>query len=142
MVMKNLVVCVDGSPAGELAFHRALLMVRESGGRLDVVHVLSHNPSFPGEPPVRDSKAEEARRQEAQKMLDHLSKIAEEAKLYVHTRLLEGHVATELVKYAEESNADLLVVGHRGLSNMARFLLGSVSNAVVAQAKCSVLVVK
>ena len=50
--------------------------------------------------------------------------------------------ATEIVRYADVTDTDLLVVGARGLGTMKRLLLGSVSEAVLRHAACPVLVVR
>lgn len=56
--------------------------------------------------------------------------------------LLHGRPADEIIRYAEESGADLLVIGSRGLGALREFALGSVSHKVLTHAKCPVLVVK
>jgi nucleotide-binding universal stress UspA family protein len=58
------------------------------------------------------------------------------------TRVIEGEPREEIPRVAEESGADLIVVGARGLSAVKGWLLGSVSTAVVHHAPCPVLVVK
>jgi len=55
------------------------------------------------------------------------------------TRMEEGDPAEVLVQLARECNADLLVIGNKG---MHRRVLGSVPNTVTHRAECSVLVVK
>jgi nucleotide-binding universal stress UspA family protein len=55
------------------------------------------------------------------------------------TRADEGDPAEVLIRLAEESGADLLVIGNKG---MKRRVLGSVPNTVTHKADCSVLVVK
>jgi nucleotide-binding universal stress UspA family protein len=50
--------------------------------------------------------------------------------------------ADSIVKYAEDKKADLIVMGTHGRTGIKRFLLGSAAGAVVAHAKCSVLVVR
>lgn len=56
------------------------------------------------------------------------------------TKVLRGRPAKLLVE--ESQNAQMLVVGRRGLGGVVGMVLGSVSTAVVSQAKCSVLVVR
>jgi nucleotide-binding universal stress UspA family protein len=56
----------------------------------------------------------------------------------VHVRAESGHVA--LCNTAEDIDADLIVVGNRGMTGARRFL-GSVPNSVAHQAPCSVLIV-
>jgi nucleotide-binding universal stress UspA family protein len=53
-----------------------------------------------------------------------------------------GHPAPEILRYADVTDTDLLVVGARGLGTMKRLLLGSVSEAVLRHAACPVLVVR
>lgn len=53
-----------------------------------------------------------------------------------------GSPAVEIVRYAEDVGADLLVLGSRGLGGLRELLLGSVSSAVVHRAHCPVMVVR
>jgi nucleotide-binding universal stress UspA family protein len=53
-----------------------------------------------------------------------------------------GRSAEEIMKAASKAHADLIVMGTRGLSAIARVLLGSVSTRVVQRATCAVLVVR
>jgi len=53
-----------------------------------------------------------------------------------------GHAADEIIRLADEVAADLIVIGARGRSMLAKILLGSTSDAVATHASCSVLVVR
>jgi nucleotide-binding universal stress UspA family protein len=53
-----------------------------------------------------------------------------------------GNPAEEIMKAASQQQADLIVMGAKGLGAIARFLIGSVSTRVVQHANCSVLVVR
>jgi nucleotide-binding universal stress UspA family protein len=63
-------------------------------------------------------------------------------KLKITGEVLQGSAGQVIVEKAEEWGADLIVMGSRGLGVWNRLLLGSVSNAVVHHAKCSVEIVR
>lgn len=56
--------------------------------------------------------------------------------------IVAGDPAIEIVRLAHIHQADLIVIGSRGLTGLKRIIEGSVSSQVVADAPCSVLVVK
>jgi nucleotide-binding universal stress UspA family protein len=82
-------------------------------------------------------------KQQAVKAVNRAAERAKMADLKVQTRVEVGaSPADNIVKYAEEQKTDLIIMGHRGLSGLDRFLVGSVAGRVVAHAPCSVLVVR
>ena len=58
----------------------------------------------------------------------------------IHAR--EGDPADAILDVAEEMNADLIVVGNKGMTGAKRFLLGSVPNKVSHHAPCSVMIIR
>jgi nucleotide-binding universal stress UspA family protein len=75
--------------------------------------------------------------------VNRAKELVKNAGLTCETRVEVGaSPADNIVKYAEETKTDLIVMGHRGLSGLDRFLVGSVAARVVAHAPCSVLVVR
>jgi nucleotide-binding universal stress UspA family protein len=60
----------------------------------------------------------------------------------LHRVLAHGPLARTIVRRARHANADLIIIGSRGLSDIRGFLLGSVSRQIASSAPCSVLVVK
>jgi len=60
----------------------------------------------------------------------------------VTSEVLFGSPDSRIVETAEEMDADLIVIGSHGYNRWERLLLGSVSNSVVHQAHCSVLVAR
>jgi len=58
------------------------------------------------------------------------------------TLIRSGHPAREIVRAAKKREVDLVVVGSHGLGGIKRFLLGSISDQVLAYASCSVLIVR
>jgi nucleotide-binding universal stress UspA family protein len=60
----------------------------------------------------------------------------------IDAEIREGNVASEILAAADDFAADLLIVGSHGKTGMQRFLLGSVSQAVSAHAKCTVVIAR
>lgn len=59
---------------------------------------------------------------------------------FVHARI--GHPAVQILALAEEVGADLIFVGSHGLTGIERVLIGSVSERVVREARCPVMVAR
>jgi nucleotide-binding universal stress UspA family protein len=57
-------------------------------------------------------------------------------------RILDGSPSSEIVHFADENWAELVVVGTRGKTGLARLALGSVAERVVRSSTCSVLAVR
>lgn len=60
----------------------------------------------------------------------------------IEKRLVHEDPAEAIIKMADEEKADVIVMGSRGVTDIRRFLLGSVSRKVVMHASCAVLLVK
>ncbi len=134
----RILVAVDGSGHSLRAARVAARIARGTRSPLTAIMVM--------EPPRAPLEYMEDLRQELRSMAERtLHRVEEQARkdrVRVQTRVLEGHVPTEILKFAEKRKFDLVVVGSRGLSGLGRLLLGSVSGAVVQRARMSVLVVR
>lgn len=60
----------------------------------------------------------------------------------VSTTLREGEVIAEILSYARDIEADLIILGCRGLKPRIRSALGSVSSAILHRARCNCIVVR
>jgi nucleotide-binding universal stress UspA family protein len=84
-----------------------------------------------------------ALRKQARNIVDRAIQTLKSNKSFVaDASLLPGPPSTVILEEAEAWRADLIVLGSHGYSAWKRFLLGSVSQAVVSHAKCSVEVVR
>lgn len=84
----------------------------------------------------------EAHGEAQREIIRSASDILDDAGIDCDIVLLHGRPADEIIRYADESDADLLVMGSRGLGALREFALGSVSHKVLVHASCPVLVVK
>jgi len=139
--MKDLVLAYDCSDSADKAFAFGLdLAVRYQA----TLHVLSV--ARPPEPPSMVETQEvleesEARFRESFRGLDEQARVQGLVPLF---EVRAGHPAEQIVRYAEEVEADVIILGHRGhsLSFVDRWLVGSISKRVLTYAHCTVIVVR
>ena len=126
---RRILLAYDGSKNAEGALSRATSLAERYGARLTIVVVV---------PPSAYEETVQSGR-------EVLGKAVEKAKRTVGDVtgvLRDGQAADEILAAAEDQDADLVVIGRRGLSAVERLLMGGTSSAVVAHSKCDVLVVK
>jgi nucleotide-binding universal stress UspA family protein len=142
--MKKILIATDGSPAALQAVELGLELAEEQGAEPTFVHVAPTADVLPvagfamaGPVSVPHELDEHDRTS-----LDEALALAEERGIEARSRLLVGAPATQVVAFADEIDADLIVVGSRGLGAIGSTLLGSVSRKVLHDAKRPVLIVR
>ena len=81
-------------------------------------------------------------REDVEVTLEAAAAVAREAGVTVNVYPRQGDPADAILDVAEEQNADLVIVGNKGMTGAKRFLLGSVPNKVSHHAPCSVLIIR
>lgn len=142
MQLKRLLVAFDGSPSANKAFDTALELAADSPGKVEHIYVVAV--AQPPEPAdlVEMEAILDAAAEHFNKLFTELHCKAAGKPVAVHTEVLAGHPANQIVHYAVEKECDLILIGQRGKSRMEEWLLGSVSKRVATYARCSVLIVK
>jgi len=142
-LLKKIIVGVDGSEESDSAVKKAIELAKPLNAKIILVHVVSHNLiDVLGKTTGEDSEKLKAKfLAEGKKILEHDKNIVENAGLEVETKLLEGSPANEIIEEASRSNADLIVVGSRGIHG-ARGILGSTAERTVRYSEVPVMVVK
>ena len=142
---KRVVVGVDGSDESKRALQAASEEASEHGAELLAVSAWTPPPPPTAPPPYGSfpwgaDTAQMAENAEAmlQKTLKEV--LGDSPAVPVDAKVAEGNAAKVLIDLS--GSADLLVVGCRGPGGFAGLLLGSVSQQVVAHAKCNVVVVR
>lgn len=142
MAFQYIVVPYDGSQHAERALEHAVRLADSLQATLDVVYVDPTQSQLLEQPlaiPTHELNAyftEEE--QEVKERLTALTSSAHPSRVTV----LQGHAGKEIVRYAADVNADLIIVGSRGLGTLQEWMLGSVSHYVAQHASCAVTIVK
>jgi nucleotide-binding universal stress UspA family protein len=139
---KTILVAIDGSAVSEQAFEAAVEQAHAWKANLHAVYVVETG--LFTDIPV-DSKLEvmySLLEQEGSGALDRVKEIAKKKNIDVQTHFEQGHAGDTIIATGQKLNADLIVMGSHGKSNVDRLLLGSVSSFVVEHSSVSVLVVR
>ncbi len=135
----KILVPMDNSEFALKALDRGIDMARKEKAELTVMSVALELEDVEEIPISYGEKLKD----QAIRAVNKGSEAAETAGLRPETRVEVGvSPADNIVRYAAESNIDLIVMGHRGMTGLDRFMVGSVAGRVVAHAPCSVLVVR
>ncbi len=139
---RRILVATDFSPPARLAAQRAR-QVAEAGAEFHLLHVLAH---FPQDQPADWVVAEDAdpRRRYLEQARERLRALDEATGLNATRRVLfsSRSARREIVAYAREIEADLVVLGAHGEAGVLQALFGSTAMGVVHDAPCDVLVVR
>jgi nucleotide-binding universal stress UspA family protein len=136
--IRTILQPTDFSDASAAAFRLACSLARDHGSRIIAVHVVAL-PVAPAEVGWVVPEPE-GYREELMVKLQSLRPTAPEVP--VAYRLADGDPAAEIVRLAQETPCDLIVMGTHGRTGLARLVLGSVAEEVLRKAPCPVVTVK
>ena len=154
---RSIVVGTDGSEPAAEALRQAIDMASREGARLHLVtaypdpQMLRERPTIWTNDPkgVVDSGRTTGGadmiidlREVAESLVQRAADEARSKGVEVGTHVREGQPAEVIIDVAHQEQADLIVVGSRGLTGIQRYLMGSVSSKVSEHAPCSVMVVR
>jgi nucleotide-binding universal stress UspA family protein len=146
-MLQSILAGTDGSDTAAIAVAQAIEMARAFGARLQVVSayepVAERRLRTEHVPAPADAQWAVNPREDVLALLESARRDAEAAGVaQIETFARVGDAADAILDVAEEQRADLIVVGHKGMTGATRFLLGSVPNKVSHHAPCSVLIVR
>ncbi len=142
----SIVVGTDGSDTATEAVRNAVDLAKSVGAKVQLVSAYE---------PVSNQRLREETNQVPEDMqwmvnpredvdatLSAAAELAEEAGVEAEKFARQGDPADAILDVAEETKADLIIVGNKGMTGARRFLLGSVPNKVSHHAPCSVLIIR
>ncbi len=142
----SMVVGTDGSGTASEAVRQATELAEQLSAKVHLVSAYE---------PVPEGRLREERdqvpddlqwmvnpREDVNETLTKAAQVLEAKGIEVEIHAREGDPADAILDVAEETNADLIVVGNKGMTGAKRFLLGSVPNKVSHHAPCSVMIIR
>jgi nucleotide-binding universal stress UspA family protein len=138
-VFRRILVGFDGSPQSRKALTTALTLAQRLKSEVEALIVVR-----PPEFAELEGEIQAAMKEADGPLTEAVAWAKAEAgrlgfPLHVHKQL--GHPAETIVRVAEEKKFDLIVLGRRGRTAVARWMLGSISERVLGYAHCPVMVV-
>jgi nucleotide-binding universal stress UspA family protein len=145
-LLERIVVGTDGSETAADAVRQAVELAKATGASVDVVsayqpvsrqRLREESAEIPG-----DVAHAVGPREQVDVILEGAVGEAEAAGVEVRSHAREGDPADAIIDVADETGADVIVVGNKGMTGARRFLLGSVPNKISHHAPCSVYIVR
>ena len=140
MSQKKIVVAVDGSEHSGKVLAKAIEYAKLLNAMVVFVNCHKKFPAIIGQP-YRDREIADIL-SEAEKLVKPYLQRLKDENIPFEERLMEEPASAVISDIARIEKCDLIIMGSRGLTNLASLIVGSVTNRVLQTAPCSVLVVR
>jgi nucleotide-binding universal stress UspA family protein len=141
-VFSKFLVPVDGSENSLRALDAAIFLSKKIEAYITALHVMEKTPTVYIHPQKELEHLLEGFRKESEKILENCKEIGKKNATEIQTVLMEGDAASKIIQYSEKANFDTIIMGHRGSGRFKEMVLGSVTQKVLHQMKCSILIVR
>jgi len=141
-MFRTILVAVDGSDTARAAFRQAIEEAKVWQADLKTIYVIETG-LFTSIPLDNTLEAlYNLLEREGQEMIEECDSIASDEGVRHSGFIRQGHAGSEILAFADEHNADLIIVGSHGKSDVDRLLLGSVSEHVIRHSPITTMVVR
>ena len=146
-MLEKILVAVDGSDPSSRAVELASSIAQRFGASLLVLHVIRNMQLPKGLREMAEAEKLDGRlnvlKRAADWIIDEARKAADSKGVKdVRSEIYAGDPGHRIIRFAEDNNVELIVMGTRGLGQVESMLLGSVSRKVSNTSKISCLVVR
>ena len=143
----RILIAVDDSSYSDQAVNYGVLLAKNLGSKITLVHV--------DEIPISSPYSADPLLNESPAMIPELMHIQEEASKLLFIKIKEQHgdvvelstvtrigrIQDEILSVADDCKADMIILGTHGRTGFDHFISGSVSESVARKAKCPVLII-
>ena len=141
--MINILAAIDFSEISSTVIDQAAAIAKSFSSKLWLIHVAAPEPDFvgydTGPQTERDWRAQTLRKEH--RYLQDKALELETAGIKVTPLLVQGATVETILNEAAKLKAEMIVIGSHGRSALYKTLVGSVSEGIVRQASCPVLIV-
>ncbi len=143
-VPKHILVPIDYSDHSLLAFSEGYNIAQKFGADVTLLHVIEDPIPSAYYLAANELTIDHLYKKTAKNAKEKLSKICKEAGIIqnCNIKVIKGHVASSITKYASDNKMDLVIMGSHGYTGLTHFLLGSTAEKVLRSAHCPVMIVK
>jgi len=145
--MKKILVPIDGSPASEKIAEAAIEIAKKYGSEIkfitivDARYIYTYDVGGIVSLPFNYPQITTGLIELQTKILDSFTDEFDLKGINFEKIVITGVAYEEIIKYAKKTNCDLIVMGRRGFSKVKRFFVGSVTQRVISDAPCAVLII-
>jgi nucleotide-binding universal stress UspA family protein len=143
--IKKILIPVVKSEYNDKIISYAIILAKGSGASITAIHVLDK--SAQGDLgdlfPLKVEEYDKATRKRAEELLTEVQEVIEKQGIKAGIEVIGAKSVPEgIIDYARESGVDVIVIGTKGLTGVAKFLMGSVASAVIDHAHCPVFAIR
>ncbi|GAB2562811.1 universal stress protein [Gracilibacillus alcaliphilus] len=136
---KKVLLAADGSDHSIRAASHAVQIAKIANGKIDIIFAIDDKTS---KEEVLHNVDSHMIKQEREQKLAPVVDILEENQLAYQMHIIHGDPGPEIVRFANQHEYDIVIIGSRGLNQFQTMILGSVSHKVAKRVQCPVLIVK
>ncbi|HHP7231283.1 MAG TPA: universal stress protein [Xenococcaceae cyanobacterium] len=141
--MNNILAAIDFSDITDQVITTAAKIAQSFSSKLWLVHVAAPEPDFvgydTGPASERDWRAKVLRQEH--RYIQEKALELEASNIDVTPLLIQGVTVESIINKASQLNADLIVIGSHGHSALYKTLVGSISEGIIRQASCPIVIV-
>ncbi|MEG6586803.1 universal stress protein [Dendrosporobacter sp. 1207_IL3150] len=137
-MFSKILVPIDGSAESIAALKQARKIAEQFNSSVTLIHIIQLSTYAHSIPDAIIQSLDEGGKQIIIKALE----IFKDYNGRVTTEIEYGHPGIKITEYSKENNFSLIIMGRSGMSDVAKLLIGSVSNYVLHYAHCPTLIIR
>jgi nucleotide-binding universal stress UspA family protein len=142
--VQRILIPTDFSDTANLALEHAVKMAKLLDSEITLLHVVSTFSFRVNLPEIDLDEAQNAKLSGAigARLAEYAEDIKQKHGIKVNTLITYGRIREEVVRVAEDTDADIIILGTHGVSGIREFFMGSNAFRIVSEASCPVLSVQ